>query len=493
MHEFGADESRLRGIGEISVADIVQVLTLAYNIGHFYNTFVSSRAVIMMANANGNFRQLLYNGSTDERFSQILETYLADKNYLRFHLLNSLLVLDKCNPNLYSVKLAREILYAYINEDALEQNNKLKYVFSLFRSVRSVAYIAYDLQVAKVSFTIDLNDEKAMILLLGELLSQYNDRRSSTQLIQSISKLLDDAVYNENSNVLCHCGIAKRMVNVLKRDCDFENEDYYADYFLNGNSPLNEKQSLKTDYDKKQILKLTFDKKDGAIAERLLSDLESLQNVRVGYYDRSNGDKTLVLAVKKSITAEKKQKAAFKVLKAAVAALRKVGSIKDYDKRYLLSTKFFLYYLFDENPVNIKPTMNEERCVLCTKGKSKRIKNLKNLLETSHAGEDAKHEVEFMESQLVQDYRNDTSICVPASIEVSKKEEPGKQLCEFDGIVIHPMRKSEQVVFLEAKNTADHPGYGKKCLRRKLSKLKVSYKEEEIIVVDHDAVMKYSV
>lgn len=347
--------------------------------------------------------------------------------------------------------------------------------------------------MAKVSFTIDLNDEKAMILLLGELLSQYNDRRSSTQLIQSISKLLDDAVYNENSNVLCHCGIAKRMVNVLKRDCDFENEDYYADYFLNGNSPLNEKQSLKTDYDKKQILKLTFDKKDGAIAERLFSDLESLQNVRVGYYDRSNGDKTIVLAVKKSITAKKKQKAAFKVLKVTVAALRKVGSIKDYDKRYLLSTKFFLYYLFDENPVNIKPTMNEEQCVFCTKGKSRRIKNLKNLLETSHAGEDAKHEVEFMESQLVQDYRNDTSICVPASIEVSKKEEPGKQLCEFDGIVIHPTRKSEQIVFLEAKNTADHPGYGKKCLRRKLNKLKVSYKEEKIIIVDHDATMKYSV
>ena len=111
LHEFGADESKLEGIGAISVADIVQVLTLAYNIGHFYNTFVSSRAVIMMANANETFRQLLYNGSTDERFSQVLETYLADKNYLRFHLLNSLLVLDKCNPDLYSVKLAREILY----------------------------------------------------------------------------------------------------------------------------------------------------------------------------------------------------------------------------------------------------------------------------------------------------------------------------------------------------------------------------------------------
>ena len=189
LHEFGADESRLRGIGEISVADIVQVLTLAYNIGHFYNTFVSSRAVIMMSNVNGNFRQLLYNGSTDERFSQILETYLADKNYLRFHLLNSLLVLDKCNPNLYSVKLAREILYAYINEDALEQNNKLKYAFSLFRSVRSVAYIAYDLQVAKVSFTIDA--------LYGDIQKEEQDlkdahkkaNRHKTLMEQELKKL----------------------------------------------------------------------------------------------------------------------------------------------------------------------------------------------------------------------------------------------------------------------------------------------------------------
>ena len=131
--------------------------------------------------------------------------------------------------------------------------------------------------MAKVSFTIDLNDEKAMILLLGELLSQYNDRRSSTQLIQSISKLLDDAVYNENSNVLCHCGIAKRMVNVLKRDCDFENEDYYADYFLNGNSPLNEKQSLKTDYDKKQILATVY---KGNIIKNLIMDCQSYTKYR---------------------------------------------------------------------------------------------------------------------------------------------------------------------------------------------------------------------
>lgn len=491
--EFGSNSSALAEIGEISVADIIQVLTLAYNIGHFYNTFVSSHAVIMLAHTNENFKQLLYNSSADERFSLVLKDYLIDKNYLRFHLLNSLLVLDRCNQNLYSVKLAREILYAYIYEDSLEQCSKLRYAFSLFRSVRSVAYIAYDLQIARISLTIDLNDEKSMILLLEELLSQYNDRKSSTLLIQSISKLLDDAVYNENSNVICHYGIAKRMTNVLKRSSDFIGEDYYEDYFLNNDSPLNRKQSLKTDYDKVQILKLTFDKKDVAIAKRLLSNLESLQNVRVGYYDRPNGDKTLVLAVKRSLPEKKKQKAALNALKVVVSALRKIDNIKSDDKRYLLSAKFFLYYLFNENPLNIKPTMNETQCVFCTKGKSSRVKNLKILLETSHASEDSKHEVELMKNQLLQDHINDTSICIPASIEVNKKEEPGKQLCEFDGIVIHPMRKNGQILFLEAKNTTNHPGYGKKCLKTKLNELDINYKDEDIVVANHDAIMQYSV
>ena len=56
---------------------------------------------------------------------------------------------------------------------------------------------------------------------------------------------------------------------------------------------------------------------------------------------------------------------------------------------------------------------------------------------------------------------NDTSICIPASILVYQKEKAGQKLCEFDGMIIHPMRKKKQIVFLEAKNTKVNPSRGK--------------------------------
>ena len=62
--------------------------------------------------------------------------------------------------------------------------------------------MAYDLQIAETPLTIDLCNEKAMVLLLKELLSEYNNNQSSNHLVGSITKLLDDTVYNENSNAI---------------------------------------------------------------------------------------------------------------------------------------------------------------------------------------------------------------------------------------------------------------------------------------------------
>lgn len=43
-----------------------------------------------------------------------------------------------------------------------------------------------------------------MLLLLKELLSEYNNNQSSNHLVGSITKLLDDTVYKENSNAILH-------------------------------------------------------------------------------------------------------------------------------------------------------------------------------------------------------------------------------------------------------------------------------------------------
>ena len=155
--------------------------------------------------------------------------------------------------------------------------------------------------------------------------------------------------------------------------------------------------------------------------------------------------------------------------------------------------KFFLFYLFDENPVVIKPTISRDTCVICTRGKNTRIRAIQNLLKSSIGNEDENHEVEFLLSQISDDSINDTTITIPASILVYQKDAVGRKLSEFDGIIIHPMRKEQQVIFLEAKNRDRKPSFGKKCLMEKLDNFSFEYVADDVMIVDYDAYWKYSI
>ena len=476
-----------------SIGDILQLLTIVYNIGHFYNTFTASRAVTMLASEDSAFFDMVVGASTSERFHEAAKSILNSKNYQRLHLLNSILILERCDQAKQSVSLAMEILYAYINESTLPEDSKLKYAFAIFRNVRTVSYMAYDLQIAETPLTIDLCNEKAMILLLQELLSEYNNNQSSHHLVQSTTKLLDDTVYNENSNAICYYKISRKMVSIITKDPSYTSTNYYADLFADKSSILNRTHAHKRDYAQSQILKLTFSGDQRFLSEALLADLEKINNTRVGYYDRHSGEQTILVSIKKNCDPSTKIYAAFKAMKCAVSYLRRIADISSSDVRFILCTKFFLFYLFDENPVVIKPTIDREKCVICTRGKNSRVKELRSLLCASVGTEDENHEVEFLLSQLESDSINDTSITLPASILVYQKDAVGRKLCEFDGMIIHPMRKMDQVVFLEAKNRNEKPAFGKNCLKEKLDKFPIRYNYDDIQIVSCDAYLKYSI
>lgn len=180
-----------------------------------------------------------------------------------------------------------------------------------------------------------------MLLILKELLSEYNNTLSSQRLVESISKLLDDTVYNENSNAICYYKISRRIVSLLQQEEVFGNKDYYNDFFANASSVLNKSQAHKRDYTQTHILKLTFQYKDRRISENLLFDLERINNTRVGYYDRHSGEQTILVSIKKTCESHSKTVAAFKTLKCAISVLRKIDNISPSDARYLLCANFF--------------------------------------------------------------------------------------------------------------------------------------------------------
>ena len=491
--EFREDYVYQKNSIKPSVGDIFQLLTIIYNIGHFYNTFTASRAITMIAAQEKDFFNLVVNACEVERYQCAAKALLESKNYQRLHLLNLILVLEQCDKSKQSVSIALEILYLYINEQSLPEESKLKYAFKIFRSVRTISYIAYDLQIAETPLTIDLCNENAMLLLLKEFLSKYNNNQSLNYLVGSITKLLDDTVYNEISNAICYYKISRKMVSMIKKEFNYVGANYYNDLFINKASAVNRTYMHKRDYVQSQILKLTFTLEERWLSESLLSELEKINNTRVGYYDRHSGEQTILVSIKNTCDSETKRYVAYKILKYTVNYLRRISNISSHDNRFLLATKFFLFYLFDENPVVIKPTINKDICVICTRGKNKRIKELQALLKFSIGNEDENHEVNFLLSQLTKDSINDTTITIPASILVYQKDALGRELSEFDGLIIHPMRKSNQVIFLEAKNRDKNPSLGKKCLIDKFNKFSFKYMPDDIEIVDHDAFWKCSI
>lgn len=491
--EFRQDYSYTDNKSKPSMGDIFQLLTIVYNIGHFYNTFTASRAITMLSEENNTFYDLVTNACSDDRYQNAAKKILNNKNYQRLHLLNSILILEQCDKSKQSISIALEILYSYINEQSLPEESKLKYAFTVFRSVRTVSYMAYDLQIAETPLTIDLCNEKAMLLLLKELLSMYNDNQSSNHLVNSVTKLLDDTVYNENSNAICYYKISRKMVSLITRKPSYVALNYYNNLFIKKDSILNRNYTHKRDYVQSQILKLTFTSDERLVSEELLSDLEKINNTRVGYYDRHSGEQTILVSIKNSCDSATKRYAAYKTLKCAINYLRRISYIDPCDPRFLLVAKFFLFYLFDENPVVIKPTISRDTCVICTRGKKTRIRAIQNLLKSSIGNEDENHEVEFLLSQISDDSINDTTITIPASIVVYQKNAVGRKLNEFDGIIIHPMRKEKQVIFLEAKNRDRKPSFGKNCLMEKFDNFSFKYVADDVMIVDFDAYWKYSI
>lgn len=491
--EFTNEVSYINKQFSPSLGDVMQVMSIVYNIGHFYNTFTASRAVTMMASKDVTFKNMVINASNDSNYKTTVKAMLINKNYQRFHLANSLLILEHCNMELSAVKFAKELLYAYLNENRLPEDSKLRYAFDVFRKVRTLSYMAYDLQIANTPLTIDIANREAISTLLKEWLSEYNNSISSNHLVSSISKLLDDTVYNENSNAICYYKISRKIVSKLEAVSSFENVDYYSEFFVKKDNLLNATYSHRRDYTEIQILKLTFSYEDRSISYCLLEDLERLNNTRVGYYDRHSGEQTIVVSIKDSCDNNQKVTAALKVIKVVVSAIRKIKDISACDSRFILCAKFFLFYLFKENPVVIKPTLDEKKCVFCTRGKNSRIKEINALLRGYTRSDAQKHEANFLLNILEEDTINDTSITIPASILVYDKDAVGRKISELDGMIIHPMRNKEQIIFLEAKNTTNKPTNGKKCLKEKFDTLQLLYSADDIEIINHDAIMRYSI
>ncbi len=269
----------------VTIADILQILSIVYSAGHFYNTFTASRAIIMCAKENPQFYNLVVNASDNPMYKTKAQEIINTDNYLRFHLLNSLLILERCDQSKFSVTLAKGILYSYLGSNELSNNSKLRYTFDLFKSVRDVSYITYDLQIAKTPLTIDIGNRNNLVVLFRELLSEYNNRSLPQKLVDAIGKLLNDVVYNEPSNAICYYQIS----DLMRRKLNEQVFDSYYDLFISNDSVLNlSNYSQDKRFIKDNVLKLTFKSDELDAFDSLFKALSHSNGIKIGYYCSPN-------------------------------------------------------------------------------------------------------------------------------------------------------------------------------------------------------------
>lgn len=474
-----------------SIGDAMQVFALIYNIGHFYNTFTASRAVVLSSKENLELRESIFREFDEGEELELAQSILAEDNYYRYHLLNSLLILHQCDQSKSPIKFAYALLKQYLKPE--QCNSKMQYVFSVFRDIRTFSYFVYDLPISKTPLYLEIRDKEALKTILIELLDQYNDHQPIHSLLSAITKILDDTIYNENSQGIILYQISKKIEQSISK-IDWKNVDYYTQ-FMDEKSAFNIKYPQNRRFDKNNILKITIKENERIDTIKLFKDLSKINFVKTGFYDRNlNRARTLLISLGNNCRRqESKVWCSFRVMKEIVGAMQKEPQIYDNDLRYIAVVKFFLYYLLGEYPIKILPTIDDTICIFVKRGKSARVKCIDKLLGNNCGKEDARHEIEFIRNYLLRDTKNDTAIILSGSLLVFDKEQTGKKLSEYDGLIIYPFRKSEQVVFVEAKNKKDKPGFAKKCLKEKLNIAQIQYNEADIVTIDYDCYLKYSI
>ena len=467
-----------------SFSSLIQMLVLLCNVGFFYNTFPASFAAIKISKTNDSFRSFIEKELNDTRYKDIFHKMINNEDYFHFNLLNSLIILQHCDHNSPAVICAFNLLYSYLNKEKLSDDSKLRVLFDVFRSVRGIAYMAYDLHIANIPLSFDLDDESSLCEFLKEYLNQYNDNTAIKQWSESVTKLLNDVLYCENSVAIGQYQLVTRIIKAVEDMPTYDYSDYYRDCFIADTSVFNRiiKYINVSKAYSKDVLKLTFkyDDNEKEPYDRLVEKLTHTNSVIIGCYHRHDNTRTILIKIKKDC--KNKKEVALRVLRIVISCLQSIKGIKSHDTRYLLAVKFFLFHLLGENDISIEATIDEYKCVLCERGKKRRVKIIKNLLHNNESGSDTqKHEIEHLISCLQADEINDTAIAIVGSIKVKDQtDNRNKDLHEFDGMIVFPMRKNRQVLFLEAK-TSRKSGRAQKCLKDKLNSFDISYDESNAI------------
>ncbi|ENH95682.1 hypothetical protein J416_14782 [Gracilibacillus halophilus YIM-C55.5] len=197
-------------------AELLQCLAVLTNIGHFPDTFATSKLWMHMIQKNirelktGIKKGLLKN----ERV--LLDEIIKNNNYYEIHFINALFSLGRygrAEGASEIIDFLKKLLLKYMNSD--NESDNLKKYWEVYKVIRRISYILLDSNYAPIPFDLDLS---SILLNLGDYQEAIISKDSNFQhAFEQMNSVLETSLYLEPNSMLVSTYRGLDIYNELKK------------------------------------------------------------------------------------------------------------------------------------------------------------------------------------------------------------------------------------------------------------------------------------
>ena len=199
-----------------SNGEILMVLALLGNVGHLPSTFSGERALLKYLRDNGGPRAAFRLG-LDEADRERFDAVVASNQLYRVNYYVALFLLNRYRrrengPRV--VGFCQRVVRSYLNMPSDDPDQSLLALWSLYRSVRRLTYLALDSHYAPVPFSLDL---ASIFLSLEHYLSDVFVEDSTFQrALAQLEVVMRDAVYMGAEPQINHARVGEAVLSRLE-------------------------------------------------------------------------------------------------------------------------------------------------------------------------------------------------------------------------------------------------------------------------------------
>ncbi|WP_061809428.1 hypothetical protein [Rossellomorea vietnamensis] len=453
---------------KITGAEILELIVLYGNMGHFKDTFSSNKVWFHYLNTNKfELRNSFKKGLIGEG-KYLLNQLLSSANSHKVQWINTLFILSR------SEKLSdyRLICEGIIDKILSEQSDKW---MDLYNKIRKVSYVVLDSHYSHIPISISLQNVLFNEKLFVDELSKYSSGLMGA--FEKVTDLLEDTLYLENNALLMgtyrSMDINSKLEKLLEEDAEYggitkigmlisdeEKSPFYEEFKIaDGDIPWNQEKNLSITY---FLREREYFPKDVFQRELEVSGKLGKDCFVAFSFSPSFSKYRTVYSISRNISDTKLIKKCFKVIRVALNDYNEYSkysyeSVSNGQLQEVIFKKIFTYLFrnllvedyfceYDYYKGN-SPFIIENGSLKTMKKIDKYIKNYRKVNPND---KDAIHELEAVKKSLESTSYRGLIIVYLGSLRFINQDK--KSICELDGLIFTPNHSEGFLRVIEAKN-----------------------------------------